>query len=125
MDIIDLLLLGIALYAAYKMGQISIILPIAHKLREEVESGRLSLDDDEDDDEERVEIERHPEGYFAYGRDRRFLAQGQTFEELFGKFKLRFPEQNFRVVKNPEFTDAEREQMKATIIKVFGEEQTA
>jgi hypothetical protein len=65
MDLIDILLLAVAIYAAYKAGQISILLPISNRLREEVEAGRLTLDDDEDIDEERVNIERHPEGYFA------------------------------------------------------------
>ena len=101
------------------------LLPIAHRLRDEVDAGRLVLDEDDDLDEERVNIERHPEGYFAYGDDNRFLAQGRTFEELFTQFKHRFPQQSFRVVKNPDFTDAERELMRATIYKLFGEEQTA
>jgi hypothetical protein len=125
MDLIDLFLLAVAFYAAYKAGQISVLLPIASRLREEVEAGRISLDDDEDLDEECVNIERHPEGFFAYGSNNRFLAQGTTFEELFTQFKHRFPNQSFRVLKNPDFTDAEREQMKATIYKLFGEEQTA
>jgi hypothetical protein len=125
MDIIDLFLLGIAFYAAYRVGQISVLLPIARRLRDEVDAGRLVLDEDEDMDEERVNIERHPEGYFAYGLENRFLAQGRTFEELFTQFKHRFPQQSFRVVKNPDFTDAERELMRATIYKLFGEEQTA
>lgn len=125
MDIIDIFLLGVAFYAAYKAGQFSVLLPIASRIRDEIDAGRLVLDDDSDLDEEPVNIERHDESYFAYGSHGRFLAQGTTFEELFTQFKQRFPEQNFRVVKNPDFTDAERELMKATIYRLFGEEQTA
>lgn len=124
MDLIDAFLLAFGFYVAYKAGQISILMPIAERLREEIDSGRISLDD-QDSDEECVNIERHPEGYFAYGNENRFLAQGKTFEELFTQFKDRFPQQNFRVLKNPDFTDAEREQMRAIIYRLFGEEQTA
>lgn len=128
MDLFDFFITALAFWGSYKLGQMSVILPIAKRLHEAHDRGEINLleDDKEDVDQEtRLRIERHAEGYFAYDMDGNFMANGQTFDELFTRFKLRYPEGGFRIVKNAEFTDAERAELVATINRIFGETRVA
>lgn len=110
MDIWDLVILVVVIYAAYKAGQYSVIVPLMDGIQREIDAGRLTLDDDEDD-ERRVRIERHEDVYYAYAMDGDFLAQGTTFVELFDRFHSRFPTESFRVQKSTSLSEAERDQM--------------
>jgi hypothetical protein len=98
-------------YACYKVGQWSVVIPIARGIQREIDAGRLTLEDEDDEEERRVRIERHNNQYFAYALDGDFLAQGTTFNELFERFHARFPTQSFRIQKNTDLSDQERSQM--------------
>lgn len=133
MELGDIIIAVAALYGAYKIGQWSIILPIATRLRDDIKEGKISLDDlkdfdsrEEDSEEEQaIRVERHPEGYFAYSAQGDFMANGPSLDEMFTRFKARYPGGAFRIVKNPDWTEAEREQLFAVVKKIFGEEKTA
>jgi len=111
MDLGDIISIMALAYACYKLGQWSVVLPIARGIQREIDAGRLTLDDDEDEEERKVRIERHNNQYFAYALDGDFLAQGTTFNELFERFHARFPTQSFRIQKNTDLSDQERSQM--------------
>ena len=111
MDIWELVSLVALAYACYKLGQWSVVIPIARGIQREIDAGRLTLEDEDDEDERRVRIERHNNQYFAYALDGDFLAQGATFVELFERFHARFPTQSFRIQKNTDLSDQERSQM--------------
>ena len=105
MELSDIVIAVAALYAAYKVGQYSVILPIARALQEDQES------DSQPEQLKSMRIERHAEGYFAYSEAGDYMANGRDFDELFKNFISRFPRGGFQVLKNPEFTDTERDQM--------------
>jgi hypothetical protein len=111
MDIWELVSLVAVCYAAYKAGQWSVVIPIVRGIRREIDAGRLVLDDDDDTDEMHIRLERHDNVYYAYALDGDFLAQGNSFSELFDRFHARFPLQSFNIQKNTELTDSERHQM--------------
>jgi len=112
MDIWELVSLVALCYAAYKAGQWSVVIPIVRGIRREIDEGRLVLEDDEDDLEEiKIRLERHDNCYYAYAVDGGFLAQGRSFTELFDSFQARYPLQSFKIQKNTDFSDAERNQM--------------
>jgi hypothetical protein len=112
MDIWELVGLVVLCFAAYKAGQWSVVIPIVRGIRREIDEGRLVLEDDEDDLEEiKIRLERHDNVYYAYAVDGGFLAQGRSFVELFDSFQARYPLQSFKIQKNTDFSDAERNQM--------------
>lgn len=111
MDIWELVSLVALAYACYKAGQWSVIVPIARGIQREIDEGRLSLDEEEDEEERKVRIERHDNVYYAYALDGDFLAQGDSFDQLFERFHARFPTQSFRIQKNGDLSDSERGQM--------------
>ena len=111
MDIWELVSLVALAYACYKAGQWSVILPIARGIQREIDEGRLTLEDEHDEEERKVRIERHDNQYFAYALDGDFLAQGESFDQLFERFHARFPTQSFRIQKNGDLSDQERSQM--------------
>jgi hypothetical protein len=112
MDIWELVSLVALCYAAYKAGQWSVVIPIVRGIRREIDAGRLVLEDDEDDLEEiKIRLELHDNVYYAYAVDGGFLAQGGSFTELFDSFQARYPLQSFKIQKNTDFSDAERNQM--------------
>jgi hypothetical protein len=123
MDLGDIILALCLLWVAFKAGQISVALPIARALRD---ADLLDEDDEEDySDQLAVKIERHTDSYFAYTESGDFMAQGKTFDELFSRFHARYPEGDFRILKNPDFTDAERALLVKAVKQTFGEERTA
>lgn len=112
MDIWEIISLVVLCYAAYKLGQWSVVIPIVRGIRQEIDAGRLVLEDDEDDLEEmKIRLERHDNCYYAYALDGGFLAQGRSFNELFDSFQARYPLQSFKIQKNTDLSDAERSQM--------------
>jgi hypothetical protein len=111
MDIWELVSLVALCYAAYKLGQWSVVIPIVRGIRREIDEGRLILEDEDDTDEMKIRLERHDNCYYAYAVDGDFLAQGRSFSELFDRFHARFPLQSFNIQKSPELTDTERSQM--------------
>jgi hypothetical protein len=115
MDIWELVSLVALCYASYKLGQWSVVIPIARGIRREIAAGRINIsditDDDDDLDEMKIRLERHDNCYYAYALDGGFLAQGRSFSELFDRFHARFPLQSFNIQKNTELTDTERSQM--------------
>jgi hypothetical protein len=115
MDIWELVSLVALCYAAYKAGQWSVVIPIVRGIRREIDEGRLVLEDDRDDrddlEEIKIRLERHDNVYYAYAVDGGFLAQGRSFTELFDSFQARYPLQSFKIQKNTDFSDAERNQM--------------
>jgi hypothetical protein len=112
MDIWEIISLVVLCYAAYKLGQWSVVIPIVRGIRREIDAGRLVLEDDEDDLEEmKIRLERHDNCYYAYALDGGFLAQGRSFNELFDSFQARYPLQSFKIQKNTDLSDAERSQM--------------
>jgi hypothetical protein len=111
MDIWELVSLVALCYAAYKLGQWSVVIPIVRGIRREIDEGRLILENEDDTDEMKIRLERHDNCYYAYAVDGDFLAQGRSFSELFDRFHARFPLQSFNIQKSPELTDTERSQM--------------
>ena len=115
MDIWELVSLVAVCYACYKAGQWSVVIPIVRGIRREIAEGRINIsdivDDDDDIEEMKIRLERHDNVYYAYALDGDFLAQGQSFTELFDRFHARFPLQSFNIQKNTELTDSERHQM--------------
>lgn len=130
MDIWDIVAGVAALYGAYKIGQLSVILPIARLVHSEVEAGRLKLDDldtesDTEVSETLLRFEQHSGVYYAYAeQDGQFLAQGPDFLTVFRSIKERFPGKDFRVNKiQKELSDAEVTAMIRSIFEVFGEKK--
>jgi hypothetical protein len=124
----DIILAVAALWAAYKAGQLSIILPVTRMIKKEIEDGTLDpsfLEDDVEpaDAEELLRFERVSGQYYAYAESSgKFLAQGPNFMALFQTIKDRFPGQNFRVNKlQAELSDEEVGTMVQSIFKVFGD----
>lgn len=112
MDIWEIISLVALCYAAYKVGQWSVVIPIVRGIRREIAEGRISIIDDDDDTEGmKIRLERHDNVYYAYALDGDFLAQGQSFTELFDRFHARFPLQSFNIQKSLELSDSERGQM--------------
>lgn len=116
MDIWELVSLVALCYAAYKAGQWSVVIPIVRGIRREIAEGRINITDIVDDDDDDIEgmkirLERHDNVYYAYALDGDFLAQGQSFTELFDRFHARFPLESFNIQKSLELTDTERSQM--------------
>jgi hypothetical protein len=115
MDIWELVSLVALCYASYKLGQWSVVIPIARGIRREIAAGRINIsditDDDDDLDEMKIRLERHDNCYYAYALDGGFLAQGRSFTELFDSFQARYPLQSFKIQKNTDLSDAERSQM--------------
>ena len=124
----DIILAVAALWAAYKAGQLSIILPVARMVRKEIEDGTLDPSFLEDNvepaqTEELLRFERVSGCYYAYAESSgQFLAQGRDFPSLFETIKDRFPGQNFRVNKlQTNLSDEEVGTMVQSIFKVFGD----
>jgi hypothetical protein len=123
----DIILAVAALWAAYRAGQLSVILPLARIVKEEIEDGTLPanfLDDlSEETSEEVLRLERVDAQYFAYADSSgKFLAQGQDFLSVFQSIKDRFPGQRFRVNRTQTgFSEEEVGSMVQSIFKVFGD----
>jgi hypothetical protein len=125
----DIILAVAALWAAYKAGQLSIILPVTRMIKKEIEDGTLDpsfLEDAAEPAEaaeELLRFERVSGQYYAYSANSgQFLAQGANFMTLFESIKARFPGQNFRVNKvQAELSDEEVGTMVQSIFKVFGD----
>jgi hypothetical protein len=126
-DIGDIILAVVALWAAYRVGQLSVILPLARMVKEEIEDGTLPADflDDvsEETAEEVLRLERVDAQYFAYADSSgKFLAQGTDFLSVFQSIKDRFPGQSFRVNRTQTgFSEEEVGSMVQSIFKVFGD----
>ena len=128
MELGDVILAVAALWGAYRVGQLSIVLPMSRLVKEAIEDGRLDpkiLEDDEQDAEldEVLRFERVGQQYFAYAVSTgHFLAQGPDFLSLFQTIKDRFPGKSFRVNKKQEdFTEEEVGSMIQGIFQVFGD----
>jgi hypothetical protein len=123
----DIVLAMAALWAAYRVGQLSIILPLARMVKEEIEDGTLPanfLDDtSEETAEEVLRFERVGAQYFAYADSTgKFLAQGTDFLTVFQSIKDRFPGQSFRVSRKQDgFSEEEVGSMVQSIFQVFGD----
>ena len=122
----DIVLAVAALWAAYRVGQLSIILPLARMVKEEIKDGTLPanfLEDDGEELEEVLRFERVGAQYFAYADSTgKFLAQGTDFLTVFQSIKDRFPGQSFRVSRKQEgFSDEEVGSMVQSIFQVFGD----
>jgi len=115
MDIWEIISLVALCYAAYKLGQWSVVMPIVRGIRREIAAGRIDikdiLEDDNDEDAINIRLECHNNTYYAYAIDGGFLAQGKSFTELFDSFHARFPLQSFNIQKNQDLSDTERSQM--------------
>jgi hypothetical protein len=122
----DIVLAAAALWAAYRVGQLSIILPLARMVKEEIEDGTLPanfLDEDSEQSEEVLRFERVDSQYFAYADGSgKFLAQGKDFLSVFQAIKDRCPGQSFRVSRTQAgFSDEEVSSMVQGIFQVFGD----
>ena len=125
----DIILAVAALWAAYKAGQLSIILPVTRMIKKDIEDGKLDpsfLEDDREEQaqaEELLRFERVSGSYFAYAESSgQFLAQGPDFLTVFETIKARFPGQNFRVNKlQTDLSEEEVGCMVQSIFKVFGD----
>ena len=116
MDIWELVSLVALAYACYKAGQLSVVLPIVRGIRKEIAEGRMSEADlEEEQQEQRVRLELHDGAYFVYNINGEFIAQGQNFTELFDRFHARFPYQSFRLQKNPDLSETQRNEMTAAL----------
>lgn len=123
----DIILAVAALWLAYRVGQLSVILPLARLVKDEIEDGTLPADflDDHSEDtlEEVLRLERVDTQYFAYADSTgQFLAQGQDFPSVFQAIKDRCPGQKFRVNRTQQgFSDEEVGSMVHSIFQVFGD----
>ena len=126
----------VALYAMFKLGQWSIILPMRSLIKKlekrhniDIEKILNDVANDLDEIEQQtklseraVNVERVGAQYFAYSGEGEFLAQGADFRTMFETIKQRFPNMNFRVEKTyTTLTDEESQRMVASIFEVFGD----
>lgn len=125
----------LALYAVFKLGQLSIIWPLRKMIRRIAEQNGLDLDkmvseimaqteaeEDSPADEQAVNVERVGQHYYAYSGEGQFLAQGPDFRTMFEVIKQRFPNMNFRVQRmNANLTEEESQRMIGSVLEVFGD----
>ena len=119
MDITTIVIFSVCVYAAFKVGQWSILGELVSELK------KHTAEDNDDSSEEKIKIEKHHETYYAFGANDRFLGQGSTFDDLFTSIKKRFPNEDFRVDKHPEgLTHEESNKLIEGILNVFGKKET-
>lgn len=120
MDISTIVIFSVLMYAAFKVGQWSILGELVSELQKNKETSTA-----DNADEEKIIIEKHNETYYAFGDNDRFLAQGATFGDLFKGIKDRFPGKDFRIDKHPDaLTLEETGKMVDSIFEVFGKKET-
>ncbi len=128
MDIWNYVILVVALYLAYKLGQASILAQLKEDLRRRIITGEITASETVRDvldlppEECRFDVERHGEQYFAYAEGGEFLAQGNDFRSMFQNIKQRFPGRNFRINRlQSELTEEESQRMVHAVFDVFGD----
>ena len=120
MDITTIVIFTVCIFAAYKVGQWSILGELASQLAKKAKEKETSPSD-----EEKIIIEKHHETYYAFGTNDRFLGQGSTFKDLFLSIRDRFPGKDFRIDKHPEaLTHEETGKMVDSIFEVFGQKES-
>jgi hypothetical protein len=128
MDIIDFVVIGILLWAAFRLGQASILSILKEEIRNRIINGEISVDAESRailnvpaTNECHFDVERHDGHYYAYAQDGEFLAQGSDFRSMFQTIKQRFPGRNFRINKlQTELTEEEQTRMVTAIMETFG-----
>lgn len=127
MEIWYILALAVVAWAAFKLGQLSILFALKQDVRERILNGKLSASDavrevvDLPPDECVFSVERHQGQYYAFADSGEFLAQGPDFRSMFESIKRRFPGRNFRVQRlQAELTEEEQQRMVDAIVKTFG-----
>lgn len=123
--IVDILFLGVFGWSCYNLGKIS----AARDLARMIADGRLKTaleqltEEQTKPNEEPMNLELHPEGIFAYGREGRFLAHATEWRSLFEKVKQLHPNSNFRVqLAGLGLDDRERADIIKIIFDVFGDQ---
>jgi hypothetical protein len=139
MDWASIIIQAVAIFAAFKVGQWSIIVPmrslmakiarrhnldleqvLEQALKDELQA--LAAEEETPKDERAVTVERVGNSYYAYGAEGEFLAQGQDFRSMFEIIKVRFPNMNFHVARTmTTLTEEESQRMIATVFEVFGD----
>jgi hypothetical protein len=131
--LLELVLWAAVIWAAYRVGQLSILMPIQRVLtRVAAEQGQTldqllmdvegSVTDPSQSKETPLVIERVDSKYYVYEDQGQFLAQGEDFDQLFADIRDRFPNRNFRVPSTPQgFSAEEAGRMTQSIFRVFGE----
>lgn len=114
----------------YRLGQAAVIRAITRDLLEALSKKGLSVGQDENGavhiqkDEIVLDVERVESQYFAYKDNGEFVAQGADFKSLFATIQHRFPNQDFRINKNPDkLSEEEIGQMIKTIFEVYGDKE--
>lgn len=130
--VFELLFWAAIIWAAWRLGQLSVLIPLHRALESKAQEQGLTLEEMLDQDPEQspakdemlLEIEKLGERYYVYKKDGDFLAQGSSFEELFTDLKQRFPRQSFRLPSMPDnLTSEETGLMTETIFRVFGDKK--
>lgn len=129
LSIIEWMVIGIGLWIAFRMGQISVLMLLKQEVRERILAGRTSdsavrdvLAIEEPSEECVFAVEKHQGHYYAFAESGEFLAQGTDFRSMFGSIKQRFPNRRFRVNRmQAELTDEEAGRMVQAIFETFGD----
>jgi hypothetical protein len=131
--LLELVLWAAVIWAAYRIGQLSILWPIQRVLTRVAAEQGQTLDqlladvgepsrDSNQNKETPLVIERVGSKYYVYEDQGQFLAQGEDFDQLFSDIRDRFPNRNFRVPSTPQgFSAEEAGRMTDSIFRVFGE----
>jgi hypothetical protein len=127
MDILDYIVIGVLLWAAFRLGQASILTILKEEIRNRIINGEISVDTESrailkiPKNECHFDVERVNGHYYAYAQDGEFLAQGSDFRSMFQTIKQRFPGRNFRINKlQTELTEEEQTRMVTAIMETFG-----
>jgi hypothetical protein len=131
MNIWDMLAIAIVVWIAYKVGQLSITIPIKMAVKQMADNQGVttaellaelqSLQNHNSDFENQLTIEQHDAQYFAYS-DGQFLAQAADFDQLFARIKHSYPNLQFRVNSSmPGLTAAQHSEMTRSLLATFGD----
>lgn len=131
-NVLGILLQIFIVYAAFKLGQWSILLPTKLALdrlarqkgidiTQVLEEIEAEYTDTAKSSEELMDVQRVNGVYFAYGDQGRFLAQGPDFRTMFASVKQRFPGQSFKINRyNPDLNDEEMGRLVQAVFETFG-----
>lgn len=119
----DWLIIALFGWFMFKLGQIAVSVRLYQVIKRHAEGQDLDMEELLDRKEETLTVERYNGQYLAYGDNLGFLAQGDSFKEMFERVRTRFPGQQFRV-KNyqAQFSEEEAKRMVSAIFETFGDQ---
>lgn len=132
-EILQALFWGSIIFGAFKLGELWSVFKLERELNRlteenpelarEIDSVAQNMVASMPNDGEILRLERCDGQLLAYGDQRGFLAQGQTFQEVFQTIKQRFPGQRFHLVDyKTQFTEEECQKIVRDLRGVFEEQ---